>query len=469
MYKSYVGRRTETDPAFGQKNDQSAASLRAKSSARFPASGDGSGPAASFSDVQIHYSPMCPVQFKPASGEVVQLARHLSNVQPITTTDIPVVPSQKPTMIFESMGISDDVMNHVYDETKKYKGNTVCVFGLNKEVGSGPGLHKADDRLQKPHNLVNFTFEWTKPHGMDASKGYRMPFVEARSEIMAQANRIVLEPCEPNSDEERGNVIPPGSPDPDMSTNPVYRWIDGDAADDSSEDININFLRGFADFGQRAEVVTGTYSWRHASDDTAVGLPNYHAFITLLNKKESLLRKTYFNCIRSEMSKLQKDGPYSTGVFYMPESTFMMNWAAHNAISRESNIASNAQQAASHNKINPDGDQAKESMRLYTASGIGVEGIIFRNDLHITKPLKDEFSNDGYAGSLMKFFKENGSYNRAKLEEALSGLRQSAFGSSWLPKGDAQGYIDAKNRCINQIEQFLTQDNKFVLIKRELG
>ena len=56
------------------------------------------------------------------------------------------------------------------------------------------------------------------------------------------------------------------------------------------------------------------------------------------------------------MSKLQKDGPYSTGVFYMPESTFMMNWAAHNAISRESNIASNAQQAASHNKINPDGD-----------------------------------------------------------------------------------------------------------------
>lgn len=372
-------------------------------------------------------------------------------------------------MIFESMGISDDVMNHVYDETKKYKGNTVCVFGLNKEVGSGPGLHKADDRLQKPHNLVNFTFEWTKPHGMDASKGYRMPFVEARSEIMAQANRIVLEPCELNPDEERGNVIPPGSPDPDMSTNPVYRWIDGDAADDSSDDIDLDFLKGFSDYGSAAAIATGSYSWRHESDDTAVRLPNYHEFIDLLNEKEIFLRKAYFDSMSRELSSPDSGGSYATGNFYMPESTFMMNWAAHNAISSPSNIARDAKAASRTNKINPDGDQAQESKRLYAASGIGAHGIVYREDLHVTKPFKDEFANAGYAGSLMKFFRKNKSYNRAKLEEALRGLRQSAFGSSWLPKGDAQGYIDAKNRCINQIEQFLTQDNKFVLIQRELG
>lgn len=413
-------------------------------------------------DVRIHYSVAPPIQRRASLCDVVQLAPHIHELDELDNTDIPVIPSVKPTMVFESMGTSSDAMENVYRESRKYKGNTVCVFGLNKKQGGGGALVKEPDRSEIPHHLVNFSFEWSKPDRMDAEKGYEMPFVEARREIMAQAKRLTLIMCDPDSvtDEQWKEVITPTRDDPDLSWSPVYRWIDGDAKDDSSDKLDKKFLRRFVD--GEAYIATGAYEWRHESDDTARRAPNYHAFITLVNQKEASLRGIYMRCMREEVHTHTRAGnAYAYGAFYLPESTFLMNQAAHNRISND------------RSEINLDEDQTRESMRLFNASGKTrdkiIYKIIYKRQLHVTKPFKKEFSDDGYAKSLMQFFATDG-YSKDRLETALQNLRQSAFGSQWDPKDDAarKEYGAYKKKCIDDLDAFLRADNKFVSIQQEI-
>lgn len=415
-------------------------------------------------DVRIHYSAAPPIQHRAAPCDVVQLAPHIHELHGLDHTEIPVIPSEKPTMVFESMGTSNAAMENVYGESRKYKGNTVCVFGLNKKQGDGGALVKAPDRSEIPHHLVNFTFEWSKPAGMDAAKGYEMPFIEARREIMAQAKRLTLIMCDPDNitDEQRQKVITPKREHRDLSWSPVYRWIDGDAKDDSSDELDTRFLRAFAKQGG-AYVATGAYEWRHESDDTADAAPNYHAFVALVNQKETLLREFYMRCMCEEVHTSTRAGnAYANGEFYLPESTFLMNQAAHNRISSKLN-------GNNLDGINLDEDQARESMRIFKASGLERDKIIYNSQLHVTKPFKKEFRDDGYAKSLMLLFAMDG-YRRDELETALRNLRQSAFGGHWDPKGDEarKEYGAYKKKCIDDLDAFLCADNKFVSIRQEI-
>lgn len=409
-------------------------------------------------DIRIHYSAALPIQRRASLCDVVQLASHIHELHGLHNTDIPVIPSVKPTMVFESMG-TKDAMENVYGESKNYKGNTVCVFGLNKKQGGGGALVKEHDRSEIPHHLVNFSFEWSKPDRMDAKKGYEMPFIEARREIMAQAKRLTLTMRDPDSvtDEQWKEVITPTRADRDLSWSPVYRWMDGDAKDDSSDELDTRLLRAFAK-QENAYVATGAYEWRHESDDTAAAAPNYHAFVALVNQKEALLREFYMRCMHEEVYTHERAGDaYAYGAFYLPESTFLMNQAAHDGISSD------------RNGINLDEDQARESMRFFKASDMTRDKIIYMRQLHVTKPLKREFKDDGYASSLMQFFVMR-RYNRDGLETALRKLRQSAFGSQWNPKGDEarKEYGAYKKKCIDDLDAFLRADNKFVSIRQEI-
>lgn len=409
-------------------------------------------------DVRIHYSAAPPILRKASSCDVVQLAPHIHELDELDNTDIPVIPSVKPTMVFESMGTSSDAMENVYRESRKYKGNTVCVFGLNKKQGDGGALSKAPDIKVIPHHLVNFSFEWSKPARMNAVKGYEMPFVEARREIMAQAKRLTLSNGDSDSvtERQRQEVITPTVEEQDLSLSLVYRWIDGDAKDDSSDKLDINFLRRLVD--GEAYIATGAYEWRHESADAARMAPNYHAFITLVNQKEASLRGIYMRCMHEEArTNKGEGGAYAYGAFYLPESTFLMNQAAHNRISNDRSV------------INLDEDQTRESMRLFNASGMTRDKIIYKRQLHVTKPFKKEFSDDGYAKSLMQFFATDG-YSKDRLETALQNLRQSAFGSHWDPKDDAarKEYGAYKKKCIDGLDAFLRADNKFVSIRQEI-
>jgi len=412
-------------------------------------------------DVRIHYSFAPSEQLKTSQRGVIQLAEHIHNLRELDETEIPVIPSVKPTMVFESMGTSDTAMENVYKETKKYKGNTVCVFGLNKKQDGGQALVKARDLNEIPHHLVNFTFEWSKPDRMVAAKGYEMPFVEARLAIMKQANRLIFNTCnsEEVTPEQQNKVITPTEENLDFSMDPVYRWIDGDARDDSSDDLEIDFLREFSQ-NQNSNIVTGAYEWRHESDETARRAPTYHAFFALLNEKEALLRKTYMDRMREEAYTGTRMGnAYSSGDFYLPESTFLMNRRAHDILSR------------GPRGINLDGDQARESMRLFNASSMGKGVICYDENLHVTKPLKREFDeNDGYAHSLIHFFSQD-RYRKDMLKPALEEIRQSAFGTQWMPKGDAacERYGSIKEGCIEAIHVFLDAEDRFKTIKREIS
>lgn len=413
-------------------------------------------------DVRIRYSTTPPVQSKAFGTAVVQFAPHIHELQELEQDGltIPVIPSEKPTMVFESMGTSNAAMENVYRQSRNYKGNTVCVFGLNKKRGVGGALVKDPDRSEIPHHLRNFSFEWSKPDRMDERRGYEMPFVEARRAIMEQANRLTLVPCNPDdvTAQQRQEVMTPAEEGRDLSWSSVYRWIDGDAGDDSSNDLDLRFLRPFAT-KEQAYVATGSYEWRHEADGTAAAAPNYHAFVALVNEKEAFLRESYMSCMHKEVRAGEgAGGAYAHGDFYLPESTFLMNWAAHNKMSN------------GRDGVDLDGDQARESMRLFNASFRERGKILYMKGLHVTKPLKREFIDGGYAESLIRFFTAE-RYSKPALAAALQNLRQSAFGNSWSPRDGAakDAYVALKGQCIDEVGVFLTTGNKFALIQQEIG
>lgn len=123
---------------------------------------------------------------------VVQAVSHIENVTEIklASEHIELLASTMPTIVFESMGKDMESCKAIYNESKKYSGNTICVYGLNRKDGESPGSQQGG-QIIKPepnHLLYTFSFEWEKPR--KASGGYEMPFVEARVLVMQKAKEI---------------------------------------------------------------------------------------------------------------------------------------------------------------------------------------------------------------------------------------------------------------------------------------
>lgn len=274
------------------------------------------------------------------------------------------------------------------------------------------------------------------------------------------------------------------------------------------ESLSADALNSFA--GDAApRIGTGAYQWRHETAVLDTGTEKYtayHQFIERINTEEQRLRAWFFSHIRPEediikeilsidSGQRQKQDPafndvsvrlqtkerlsheYLTGMtasyspsgylpgFYLPEPTFMMNLAAHSNVLSDTNIFGNSA-------------QDKESMKIAEKAGVPVSHITYFQDLHVSKPLKNEFKTDSssyFFNSKMRTFIDSTSYNRIALKNALGGLRQSVFDpSKWYFRSSAllQRLFDAeKEKSLTTLEQFLTassgsRGNNFSRIKK---
>ena len=101
-----------------------------------------------------------PVLQKKSGGGVVQLS-HIKNVNPNTQDPPHLVQNEKPTIVFESMASNSASAQSIFDQTKQYSGNTICVFGLNRRYT----VPRAPLQLEwigdvGIHFFQGFTFEW---------------------------------------------------------------------------------------------------------------------------------------------------------------------------------------------------------------------------------------------------------------------------------------------------------------------
>lgn len=131
-----------------------------------------------------------PVLQKKSGGGVVQLS-HIKNVNPNTQDPPHLVQNEKPTIVFESMASNSASAQSIFDQTKQYSGNTICVFGLNRRYT----VPRAPLQLEwigdvGIHFFRGFTFEWEKPGEVLETDQYKMPFIEARAEVMGQGKRL---------------------------------------------------------------------------------------------------------------------------------------------------------------------------------------------------------------------------------------------------------------------------------------
>lgn len=333
--------------------------------------------------------------------------------------ELPQIPFAPPVMIFESMGTKMSNCEAIYRQSCAYKGNTICVFGLNTEADDdnldidlaevkklndelttqpssivGSAASSTQDGTTPPyvHLLYVFRFVWKKPRSVDASEYYKMPYAEARLTVMKKAKKIV----------ENDKIFPT---DGYIEKKPyvLYRWIDEDARDDTSNELlaateknkggeDIPLLRGMA-LADRPVIVSGGYDWRHESETTSTEKRYYSEFILELNRAEQEVRNQFFLIARANKITLPK--PTTNNLipgYYFPESTLLMNHSAHEAyITYESNLET-------------DEIQDKESMRLLSLL-LEEYTYFHRTDLRATKPLKHEFietSTDGRSTYLNK-------------------------------------------------------------------
>lgn len=405
------------------------------------------------------------------------------------------VPSKRPAIIFESMG-NDEQADAVFKESEKYKGNTVCVYGINWQVNKleDANASKLPDMTKMTrvsesaggkHHLRTFHFVWTAPKRDDGGQ-YKMPFVEARKLVMREALSVV----------EAGGVNIPR----------IYRWIDADAGDDTMDQIPDPVLNEFAG-DEKPRIGTGRYKWRHERENNAAektvrlhtsddskGKPiytdvagehykAYEDFISKINEEELCLREWYFRHFAQReiiAGILEIDGgfnwdqetrrqrellleaypnPYDErrGAvtysrdswlpgFYFPESTFIMNEAAHSAIARNSNTLG-------------DETQIKESMKAAEQSGVLPQDVDYMSGLTVTKPIKQEFKQASYFfnAGMRHFFAER-TYARRNLVNALRAMRQSVFDpAKWnfATAGVEEEFEKKREESVDKIEGFL--------------
>lgn len=427
-----------------------------------------------------------------------------NSAQPVSAEEF--VPSSRPAIIFESMG-NDEQAVAVFKESEKYKGNTVCVYGINTQVNKLeeanasklPDMTRVSESAGGKHHLRTFHFVWTAPE-IDNGGQYKMPFVEARKLVMREALSVV---------EAVGVNIPK-----------IYRWIDADAGDDTMDQIPDPVLNEFAG-DENPRIGTGRYKWRHerennaaektvrlhTSDDsqgkpiyTDVAEESYDAykdFIAKINEEELCLREWYFRhfaqreIIAAEREIIAAQREIIEGIlkidempnrdqetlrqrrllsesypnsydkergavtyskdswlpgFYFPESTFIMNEAAHSAIAQNSNTLG-------------DETQIKESMKAAKQSGVLPQDVDYMSGLTVTKPIKHEFKQASYFfnAGMRHFFAER-RYDRSNLVNALHAMRQSVFDpAKWnfVTEKVEEEFEKKREESVNKIDGFL--------------
>lgn len=319
-----------------------------------------------------------------------------------------------------------------------------------------PGSNAEPLNIQQPYHLLyTCSFTWKKPDGSD--KGYDMPFVEARLLLMNNAAKIV-ENVKAKKNEMNGQSSQ-SETDKGHSYKFLYRWIDGDATDDTTYKLRLDKLREMAD-NDAIQIVTGRYDWRHQDPETGKRA-KYHQFIERINESEKMLRDYYYeladrsknnfekNFLEQQLpgrtlvlSAEQRRFPLTTARvmnapqknhylpgYYLPETTMLMNKSAHNLVS---------------NIYFPqidfgEGSQDKESMKImhmiFEKSGneekLPANTVIYQSELSVKKPLKHEFQGNSYLGRAMLDFIKEEKEDIGDFAKALKKIRQSAWGDQW--------------------------------------
>lgn len=428
------------------------------------------------------------LQSKECIGRVSQLA-HIdqnsvdSNTQPVPT----LIKSHNPTIIFESMSQDAEDAREIFRETMKYGGNSILVFGLNYRLPDQnyTSVRNMNNEIMKmnqitdayPHFFRGFTFGWTKPSGVDEGQQYKMPFIEARAEVMNQAEKLVKVLPDSVKDEENEGYY---------YNKYIFRWIDGDARDDTSYNIPAGILEGLSN--GTYNVVSGSYKWRPTVNGNYTHL---NEFIDTVNQCEQDLRQRYFESKGQQPADDHIPMPAPGRVnefilngkdlnnFYLPETTLMLSEKAHTDILRQihskqaaseiypllnnpQNIgeiqtkygnmdldgklknkinAGNVSELARHIRENynrdwagfeGEGVQDKESMKILQYANIPKDSVYFERRLMVTKPLKGQLNTEAqgmnyFGNELFKQLKSGANVNENEFYSKLLGMRQSVF------------------------------------------
>lgn len=359
--------------------------------------------------------PSAALQMKKADRGAAQLVPHVMLGRRDEYGGIILMPNEKPTIVFESMSKYGREAQSVFNETKKYSGNTICVFGLNdKDKMPEIQVHIADEA---PHFFRSFDFQWSRPDSGTRENRYMMPFIEARQLVMREAEEIV----------NRAKAVS-GLPEGDPAGKFIYRWIDGDATDDQSEQIPSESL-GLLASGD-ISILSGTYKWRSGAPGTKT---HYLELIDKINQVEEHLRAIFFYYYKKLSNKFE---PFSVALpafigergtlsdYYLPETSLMMSETAHTTIL-------NGDYGAYVNQ-----EQSKESMKMLHKANIPRNLVAFERSFSIRKPLKSEFAADGenYLGiGLLRLLKAGSQCSFDDFYTELRKMRQSVFLQFTLP------------------------------------
>ncbi len=392
--------------------------------------------------------PVSGVKFKEITSAVIQRERLTDKVTDVALTSqspspdpkpLSLAPNPKPTIVFETMTQRSGDALSIFSQTLNYSGNTICIVGFNQQVKdldpaakdqmSKMNFGVADTEVigenKAVHILRCFKFNWKKPSRVDANAQYKMPFVEARLEVMRQAKNFT-EAIQSSVKREAA----------DLSYSFIYRWIDGDAGDDTSEEIPYNTLQRLSTGELWA--VSGIYGWRSGVDSAKY--PAYTALIHEINCFEELVRRIYFRFKRSleGVSNAGQQLPDflpggNVNGYYFPETTLMLGEKAHDSIM--SSVSGEIPEAKEEPQFLHGAEQSKESMRMLEIAKMPRSGglIVHSDALRVTKPLKNEF-NTATAGTpcylgedFLNALVAETPMTREKFEQHLRQMRQSVL------------------------------------------
>ena len=356
--------------------------------------------------------------------------------------------SENPTMVYESMGVDSKAFSQILAQTKRYNGNTLLVFGLNmncsgkdgKTISSSFGTdlasfaseydkivaiisgenaiidstlgsvsHTAPDTsttspVPHIHSAYCFPFWWRQPL---STKGYLMPFIEARKLIINKAQDYI------------------GKNDSSFNLEAtLFRWIDGDACNDQMQ-LDGSFLNQLAQ-EPRPFIVTGAYHWRSINPRPD---PKYAEFIAALNTAECTLRELFYKIKCAESPKLPEKmvrfnlSSNDHDTYYFPETALIMNNSAHDCLS-DVNVSDGNEESQDQESMKMVKDAAK---RMGKDAGLLVIPAI--SVFKISKPIKNEGGARSYLGDdLQKIIsREKPEYTFIEFCSALKNLRQSVF------------------------------------------
>lgn len=332
--------------------------------------------------------------------------------------------AEKPTMVYESMGVDERAFSQILLETKKYDGNTLLVFGLNMKCSDDGNKISSNflenyerfkeeyDRIASAnarmgsnqgssgpriHSAYCFPFWWKQPQ---LARAYLMPFIEARGLIMRKAQEYI------SLHEQFFSSKPT-----------LFRWIDGDARNDQMN-LAAGALNQFAQL-DAPYIVTGAYHWysNRPSNDT-----HYLDFIEQLNAAECELRD-YFYRLKCAQNVKELNKRYSFTLpdqnsdnYYFPETAFIMNTAAHDCLARV------------HVNDPDEKGQDQESMRMVKQANCKFGIIPAIHKFTVDKPIKNEGADKSYLGKeLQEIVNKEKKCTFQKFCVALKNLRQSVF------------------------------------------